>query len=170
MVVTDSVGRKSKIQFRLADRAAAVAADVAVAAAAAVRGGDDRGVIDPAEPLMLHAVNTETMASGFYRDQLGVDEGAGEGRHGRPRLRHADQGRERRRVHGHEEHVRRRSRISGSVRRSRSSRKISDANPQQKDYNWGTAELVHWTSADGIAAQGHSLQAGELRSEARSIR
>ncbi|WP_159023625.1 S9 family peptidase [Formosa sp. L2A11] len=27
--------------------------------------------------------------------------------------------------------------------------KISDANPQQKDYNWGTVELVNWTSLDG---------------------
>jgi len=27
--------------------------------------------------------------------------------------------------------------------------KLSNANPQQKDYNWGTAELVHWTSLDG---------------------
>jgi len=26
---------------------------------------------------------------------------------------------------------------------------ISDANPQQKDYNWGTIELVNWTSLDG---------------------
>ncbi|QDO94554.1 S9 family peptidase [Formosa sediminum] len=26
---------------------------------------------------------------------------------------------------------------------------ISDANPQQKDYNWGTVELVNWTSLDG---------------------
>ena len=26
---------------------------------------------------------------------------------------------------------------------------LSDANPQQKDYNWGTIELVHWTSLDG---------------------
>jgi dipeptidyl aminopeptidase/acylaminoacyl peptidase len=32
--------------------------------------------------------------------------------------------------------------------------KISDANPQQKDYNWGTAELVHWTSEDGIPLKG----------------
>ena len=27
--------------------------------------------------------------------------------------------------------------------------KISDANPQQGEYNWGTVELVHWTSLDG---------------------
>jgi dipeptidyl aminopeptidase/acylaminoacyl peptidase len=33
-------------------------------------------------------------------------------------------------------------------------RQISDANPQQKDYNWGSAELVHWTSLDGIELTG----------------
>ncbi|MBO3700250.1 S9 family peptidase [Roseivirga sp. E12] len=26
---------------------------------------------------------------------------------------------------------------------------VSDANPQQSEYNWGTSELVHWTSLDG---------------------
>ncbi|MBT8291017.1 MAG: hypothetical protein KJO93_09275, partial [Muriicola sp.] len=32
--------------------------------------------------------------------------------------------------------------------------KISNANPQQKDYNWGTNELVTWTSLDGIELTG----------------
>ena len=31
---------------------------------------------------------------------------------------------------------------------------ISDANPQQKDYNWGTIELVSWSSLDGLALNG----------------
>jgi len=31
---------------------------------------------------------------------------------------------------------------------------LSDANPQQKDYNWGTAELVQWTSLDGLLLTG----------------
>jgi dipeptidyl aminopeptidase/acylaminoacyl peptidase len=31
---------------------------------------------------------------------------------------------------------------------------ISDANPQQKDYNWGTIELVDFTSLDGKSLQG----------------
>jgi dipeptidyl aminopeptidase/acylaminoacyl peptidase len=31
---------------------------------------------------------------------------------------------------------------------------LSDANPQQSDYNWGTVELVNWTSADGIPLTG----------------
>jgi len=31
---------------------------------------------------------------------------------------------------------------------------ISDANPQQKEYNWGTIELTHWTSLEGKALSG----------------
>lgn len=33
-------------------------------------------------------------------------------------------------------------------------RKVSDSNPQQKDYNWCTAELISWTSNDGQPLQG----------------
>lgn len=33
-------------------------------------------------------------------------------------------------------------------------RKISNANPQQANYNWGKAELVTWTSNDGTPLQG----------------
>ena len=32
--------------------------------------------------------------------------------------------------------------------------KISDANPQQSDYNWGTVELINWISLDGIELTG----------------
>ncbi len=32
--------------------------------------------------------------------------------------------------------------------------RVSDANPQQKDYRWGSAELVEWTSNDGVSLQG----------------
>lgn len=33
-------------------------------------------------------------------------------------------------------------------------KKISDANPQQRNYLWGTAQLVQWTSLDGIPLHG----------------
>lgn len=36
----------------------------------------------------------------------------------------------------------------------KSATKISRANPQQETYNWGTAELVHWNSLDGIELTG----------------
>lgn len=32
--------------------------------------------------------------------------------------------------------------------------RISDVNPQQKEYIWGTAELVSWTSLDGLQLEG----------------
>jgi dipeptidyl aminopeptidase/acylaminoacyl peptidase len=32
--------------------------------------------------------------------------------------------------------------------------KLSDINPQQTDYNWGTASLVHWTTPKGYQSQG----------------
>ena len=33
-------------------------------------------------------------------------------------------------------------------------RKVTDANPQQSEYLWGTAEVVEWTSMDGTPLQG----------------
>lgn len=35
-----------------------------------------------------------------------------------------------------------------------SPKQVSDANPQQEDYRWGTAELVEWVSLDGKPLQG----------------
>ena len=32
--------------------------------------------------------------------------------------------------------------------------RLTDINPQQKDYNWGTAELVKWTTPHGYPAEG----------------
>jgi dipeptidyl aminopeptidase/acylaminoacyl peptidase len=32
--------------------------------------------------------------------------------------------------------------------------KLTDINPQQEDYNWGTAELVHWTTPKGYKSEG----------------
>lgn len=36
----------------------------------------------------------------------------------------------------------------------KSIKKISDINPQQKDYRWGTIELVYWNSLDGQKMEG----------------
>lgn len=35
-----------------------------------------------------------------------------------------------------------------------SPKQISDVNPQQKDYNWGSIEIVSWTSTDGQKLEG----------------
>ena len=39
-------------------------------------------------------------------------------------------------------------------------RKLSDANPQIKDYAWGTSELVAWQSMDGVPLQGVLIKPG----------
>jgi hypothetical protein len=36
----------------------------------------------------------------------------------------------------------------------RDMRRITAENPQQASYAWGTAELIDWTSIDGIPLQG----------------
>ena len=36
----------------------------------------------------------------------------------------------------------------------RQEKRLTDANPQQKDFRWGTAELVKWTSLDGLELEG----------------
>jgi dipeptidyl aminopeptidase/acylaminoacyl peptidase len=39
-------------------------------------------------------------------------------------------------------------------------RKLSDVNPQIKEFAWGTSELVEWTSDDGIPLQGVVIKPG----------
>lgn len=36
----------------------------------------------------------------------------------------------------------------------KSAKQISDINPQQSEYNWGSAELVYWNSLDGVRMEG----------------
>jgi hypothetical protein len=152
IVVTDSVGAREHIQFRLAESGGGGRGGRGGRGGAA--GGDtERGVIDPAEPLLLHAVNTETMASGFYRDRLGVVKAPekvvmADVNFGTPI-----------KATGTDEYMLTKSTfemfpdlwVGPSLTQLT---KISEANPQQKDYNWGTVELVHWTSLDGYPLKG----------------
>jgi dipeptidyl aminopeptidase/acylaminoacyl peptidase len=110
-------------------------------------------VIDPAEPLMLHALNTETMASGFYRDQLGVKRDPekivmSDLAYGTPvKAANADEWMITKSTFTDFPNLW----VGPSLTNLT---KISDANPQQKDYNWGSAELVRWRSADGVELKG----------------
>jgi dienelactone hydrolase len=146
-IVTDSIGRKQHLVFRLAQNGRGGRGG---------RGGSgdaERGVIDPAEPLLLSALDDSTKASGFYRDRIGVNkapekivmEDVG---FGTP-LKAADA----------DEYVVTKGTFTDfpnlytGADLTRLTR-ISDANPQQKTFKWGTVELVHWLSADGVPLQG----------------
>jgi hypothetical protein len=124
VVVTDSLGRKESLVFRLVD----------------LDRGDDDHAIDPTKPLMLRAFSEATKASGFYRDILGQAAGArevvmGDLAYGNPTkartLRSTWSPRARSWT----------SRTSGSARICTQLTQISDANPHQKEYNWGTPSL-----------------------------
>ena len=133
--VTDSVGRRERLVFRIVDL------------------DPDDPALDLDESLLLRTVNEETFASGFYRDRLGASD--------RPsRVLMAD------RSHGVPKRSRDGSRwvVTRTTFREfgdlwagprlDSLHRISDVNPQQKDYRWGTAELVSWRSADGVPLRG----------------
>jgi dipeptidyl aminopeptidase/acylaminoacyl peptidase len=147
-IVTDSVGRRQHLVFRLAEGARGGRGG------RGARGGDaERGVIDPPEPLLLSAFDDSTKASGFYRDQLGANRAPErivmeDVAFGTP-LKAADADRY---VVTRGTFVDFPNLYAGTSLTSLA--KISDANPQQKDFKWGTVELVHWTSADGVPLQG----------------
>jgi hypothetical protein len=151
VMVTDSLGRKQHTVLRL----------VQAGGGRGGRGGRgggantnaERGVIDPAEPLLLRAFDEETKASGFYRDQLGVAKAPekivmGDVAYGNPtKAGDADQWIVTRGTFTDFPNLYTGPSLTQMTR-------ISDANPQQANYNWGTVELVHWTSMDGFPLQG----------------
>ena len=136
VVVTDSLGRRESVQMRIVD----------------VDPSDERA-IDPAKPLLMRAFSEVTKASGFYRDRLDTKQAPekivmADVNYGAPQ-----------KARSAETYMLTKSTfidfpnlyVGPSLT---SLTKISDANPWQKEYNWGTAELVTWTSTDGIPLQG----------------
>ncbi|HEX2205652.1 MAG TPA: prolyl oligopeptidase family serine peptidase, partial [Longimicrobium sp.] len=135
-VVTDSVGRRSRVVFRVVDL------------------DPEEASIDPAQPLLLRAMEDETKRTGYWRDRLDAA--------GAPvRLVMED------RLYGSptkaedaEVYVFTRQTVSeapdlwasgasmtGGVR-------LSDANPQQARIRWPSVELVRWRSDDGVELKG----------------
>lgn len=116
-------------------------------------GGGPQEPIDPAEPLLLRAVDDETKASGFYRDQLGQSRPPekivmADAAFGAPiKAENADVWMVTRGTFTEFPNLWVGPSLTQLTR-------ISDANPQQKDYNWGSVELVRWTSSDGVPLKG----------------
>jgi len=137
VMITDSVGRKNSITFRIINLD---------------RDPEERA-IDPTKPLWLHAFSEETKASGFYKDQLGVTKAPekvlmGEYAYGNPqKAKDASVY-----MYTRSTAVEFPNLWTGPALTS--VQKISDANPWQSEYNWATSELVTWTSDDGVALQG----------------
>jgi hypothetical protein len=148
-VVTDSAGVRNALVFRLA------------------RTGDER-TVDAGAPLLLTAFDDRTKAAGFYRDR--VDGGGApervvmaDARFGAPlKARDADVFAVTRQTFTESADVWTGTRLD-------SLRRVTDANPQQREYAWGSAELVAWRNLDGVPLQGcctgrpTSIHAGSTR-------
>ena len=136
-VVTDSVGRKNSIVFRIIP----------------LNRDPDERAIDPSKPLWLHAFSEDTKASGFYKDQLGVVKAPeevlmGPYAYGNPiKAKDAEMFMYTRSTAVEFPNLW----VGPGIRNVQ---KVSDANPWQSEYNWVTAEKVTWTSDDGVPLQG----------------
>lgn len=134
-MVTDSAGRKAKMVFRVLDL------------------DRDDPFIDPAQPLLLRGFGELTKQAGFWTDRL--DRTAPPARilmsdnaYGTPsRAKNAETYLVTRSTFREFPDLWTGPRLDALTR-------ITDANPQQAQVAWGTAELVSWLSDDGVPLQG----------------
>jgi len=135
--VTDGVGRAQNVMYRY------------------VRLDPDADAIDPDEPMLLSAFDRTTKASGYARDHVAGD--------GQPAMIMMDDYRFGAPRKAEDSDVIMFTRESFGEFRDlwvtsdasfRDRQKVSNANPQMDEFLWGTSELVHWRSTDGLPLDG----------------
>jgi dipeptidyl aminopeptidase/acylaminoacyl peptidase len=134
--LTEGTGREEGIRFRYAPV------------------DEDEGAMPRDEEIHLTAFHLTTKASGIYRDRVQGTEPPRRvvyGDRAYSGLRKAEEG---------DVWVHRWStfkdypELYASDASLQDARRMSNTNPQQDEYAWGTAELAEWTSTDGIPLQG----------------
>jgi dipeptidyl aminopeptidase/acylaminoacyl peptidase len=104
---------------------------------------------------LLSTFNEETKYDGFYtynpKRKVGKQLIEGPYAYGRPLLAQEDK---KKRLLFTRESFTEFPNLWSSDLSFKSPNKISEANPQQSDYNWGTAEMVEWVSLDGKPLKG----------------
>lgn len=133
--VTEGTGRTQQVTFRITDM-----------------DPDDR-FVDPAQPLILRAFDHRSKASGYWQDRLAGTAAPA------PYMMNA-------RNYGALQKARKAERYLLTQQTYREfpdlyvgstiaqTSRLSDANPQQSEYPWGTVELVDWSSTDGVPLRG----------------
>lgn len=134
--ITDGVGRANSIRFRF------------------VRVEDDQRFLPTDQPILLSAFHERTKAAGYYHDQISVhqpptklimlDEQLGSLKKAKDVDRY---------ILTRQTFVRYPD-LWVCDSKFHNLKQLSDTNPQQANYSWGTAELVEWNSLDGIPLQG----------------
>ncbi|MBT3604005.1 MAG: prolyl oligopeptidase family serine peptidase [Candidatus Latescibacteria bacterium] len=134
--ITEGIGRKTSNRFRY------------------VSLDPDERARNPKSEWLLSSFNLKTKADGYYRDRL-------EGNQEPQKLIQVDKDLNRlRKAKDADVFFYTQSSFHEypdmwiSDNNFQNARKVTDINPQQKDYLWGTSELVEWTSLDGENLQG----------------
>ena len=133
--VTEGVGRQRRTAFRV------------------VRTDFDEPSIDPAQPLLLSALDSASKQAGFWTDRLGATTPPqpivmGANRWGTViKARKASQFVVTRQTYREFPNLWTGERLDQLAQ-------VSDANPQQPEYPWGTVELVSWRSSDNVPLRG----------------
>ena len=136
VALTGGAGREREIRFR------------------AVRLDPDRDSVDPTEPLLLSTFHEATRDAGFSR-MVPERPGAPEELVLEPRRFSSPvRAREGDRLLFTQETFREFPDLWVTGPDFQDRVRISDANPQQAEYRWGTAELISWISSDGIPLDG----------------
>ncbi len=134
--VTNELGRWRKLSFRI------------------IRTETDDPDLDPNKPLLLRVTDTETMATGFYTDTVAGDKYPEKLIMEDRTLAFAGKAEEGNQVLMTRGSFTEFPNVWLTDMSFKTSKQVSDANPQQKDYNWGTSEIVRWTSTDGKKMSG----------------
>jgi dipeptidyl aminopeptidase/acylaminoacyl peptidase len=137
VVLTDSLGRRENLTLRLLD----------------LGRDEEERFVDTSKPVWLSAFDEDTKASGFYKSKLDARRAPekvvmADVRYGTPS-----------KAKNAETYLVTKGTFIDFPNlyvgpNLTTLTQVSDANPQQKDYNWGTVELVTWMSMDGVPRQG----------------
>ena len=134
--ITEGVGRNTETLFRY------------------VSLDQEEQARDPKAELLFSGFNLKTKAIGYYRDRI---EGSGKPRvliQKDKRLANLRKAKNADVLLFRQSSFKEYPDLWTSDLNFQNVRRISDVNPQQKNYLWGTEELVEWTSLDGKAVQG----------------
>ena len=134
--ITEGRGRADSLQFRHVDL------------------DPDDDAIGPEAPLLLSAFNTATKADGYYRDRVEGGEAPSELLMMARRFDGVRKADDADRLVYRRESYQEYPDLWVSDLDLGGARRITDVNPQQRDYRWGTAERMTWTSLDGKRLQG----------------
>ncbi|MFK7845409.1 MAG: prolyl oligopeptidase family serine peptidase [Rhodothermales bacterium] len=134
--VTEGVGREKNLRFRY------------------VRTDQEETSVNPTEPMLLSALNMDTKAGGFYRDQISRSRKPEQLVMMAHRFSNPTKAKDAEVLMFTRENFQEFPDLWTSNTSLQDMTRISTANPQQSDYLWGSAELINWVSLDGIPLTG----------------